>query len=96
MHDSRISFASYDEGGAILTAWEDIKPVEWCEAVSEGARRADELIEHIRHSDDRPMFGLVVREAVTRGKGAGLTGYLDRIAECLTRSAPFLSVMVFM
>lgn len=96
MTDTRISFVTYDERGNVAKAWSPSSEFAWSDAVEEGSDRADELIEHIKSTDDRAMLARVMREAVMSGKSGMLVGFMDRIAERLRYCAAIAFMVLTM
>lgn len=94
MTHKKISFVTYDEMGTVTKAWSPSSELDWADAVAEGSDRADEAVDYLKASDDRPMFGRIVREAVAGGKCGTLTGFLDRIAERLRYIVPAFVVFI--
>ena len=89
MSKDKLTFVEYDEAGRVTKAWPDHSLGE-----SQGADRADELIAYLNVTDDRPMFGRVMREACANHKAQVTVGFMNRIAERLKIIFPVLLVVL--
>ncbi len=84
MSNDRLTFVDYDGDGVVKKAWPNARHEDHTLAASEGADRADELVAYLNVTDDRPLFGRVMREACANHKAPISVGFMDRIAERLT------------
>ena len=83
MSDSRrLSFADYDEHGAMRSAWGAVDKGEWNQDVKRGEVYAEELAEHIRETSNNALAVRVIRRASSRKDGVA-TGFLFRITEMM-------------
>lgn len=94
MSNDRLTFVVVDEGGTVKKAWPNATHEDHTLALSEGADRADELVAYLNVTDDRPMFGRVMREACANHKSPISVGFMDRIAERLKIIFPVLVLAI--
>ena len=85
MRNLRLSFVEYSESGAIRNGWIQEVSGDWTADSDKGVNRANEMVAHIKLTDDLPIFRRVVGDAIKiDGATSGLvTGFLFRIAELM-------------